>query len=110
MGPRFAAFRNDVLIRCALCCGFAGAQVNQHHVMRFDPLSAGTVEHERKLILVLLHLCIAAWLLLLVPCVVIAASGQCQSHEVNATSDAARRYNSILCACQGRPASVTHML
>ncbi len=76
--------------------------------MRFDPLSAETVEHERKLILVLLHLCIAA--LLLVPCVVITASGQCQSHEVNATSDAARRYNSILCACQGRPASVTHML
>ncbi len=77
--------------------------------MHFDPVSAETVEHEGKLILLLLHLCIAALLLLLVPCIVVTASGHCQLQEVNA-SDAARRYNSILCACQGRPAAVTHML
>ncbi len=56
--------------------------------MCFASLSAETVEHEGKMTVLLLHLCIAALLLLLVPCV--TASGQCQLQEVNA-SDVARR-------------------
>ena len=79
--------------------------------MQYDSLSAETVEHEGKLILLLLHLCIAALFLLLVPCIVVTASGQYRLQEVHA-SDVARRSNgtSILCACQGSPAAVTHML
>ena len=46
--------------------------------MRFGSLSAQIAERVKKQILVLLHLCIGVLLLLLVPCIVVTVSGQCQ--------------------------------